>query len=83
MLMPINSPLRFNSARRSTAVNGSICLDKVFQTFKFNPLRPNAETMPEVAVCPRPNGLPTATAKSPTRNLSESAIAICVNLLGF
>ncbi len=38
--------------------------------------------MPDVAVWPRPNGLPTATAKSPTRSLSESAMAICVRWSG-
>src|SRR5439155_1376511 len=36
------------------------------------PLLPSAETMPEVAVWPRPNGLPIATTKSPTRSASES-----------
>ena len=29
--------------------------------------RPRAETMPEVTVPPRPNGLPIATTQSPTR----------------
>ncbi len=84
MLMPINSPLRFDRAPPEfpRLMEASVWI-KFSNLQDFNPLRPNAETMPEVAVCPRPNGLPTATAKSPTRNLSESAIAICVNLLGF
>ena len=35
--------------------------------------RAKAETMPAVTVPPRPNGLPTASAQSPTRgSLSES-----------
>jgi hypothetical protein len=32
------------------------------------PLRPIAETMPEVTVWVKPNGLPMATTKSPTRS---------------
>ena len=31
--------------------------------------RPRAETMPAVTVPPRPNGLPTATTQSPTRDV--------------
>lgn len=46
----------------------------------FNPLRPKALTIPEVTVCPKPNGLPIAIAKSPTRSLSESATLISVKL---
>ncbi|MNV28791.1 hypothetical protein D3C71_1199940 [compost metagenome] len=34
------------------------------------PLRPTAETMPEVTVWLKPNGLPMATTKSPTRSWS-------------
>ena len=39
------------------------------------PLRPSALTIPEVTVCPRPNGLPIATTRSPTlsRSLSPNA----------
>src|SRR6056297_50804 len=39
------------------------------------PERPRALTMPEVTVCPRPNGLPIATTKSPTSAREESAIS--------
>ena len=38
-------------------------------------VRASAETMPLVTVCPTPNGLPTASTRSPTSNLSESPIA--------
>ncbi len=44
------------------------------------PLRPTAETMPEVTVWVKPNGLPMATTKSPTRNLLLSASLISVSL---
>ncbi len=34
-------------------------------------VRPRAETMPAVTVCPRPNGLPIAITASPTETLAE------------
>ncbi|MNE38318.1 hypothetical protein D3C80_1322120 [compost metagenome] len=84
VLIPINSPLRFSSAPPEfpRLMEASVWI-KFSRPSRFRPLRPNAEIIPEVAVWPRPKGLPTATAKSPTRNLSESAITICVSLLGF
>ena len=33
---------------------------------------PNALTIPDVTVCPIPNGFPMATTKSPTLSFSES-----------
>ncbi|MCW0422740.1 hypothetical protein NB713_000683 [Xanthomonas sacchari] len=44
------------------------------------PLRPIAETMPEVTVWVKPNGLPMAATKSPTRSLSLSPRRISVRL---
>src|SRR4051812_41330454 len=41
--------------------------------------RPTALMMPIVTVCPRPNGLPIASTRSPTRIFEESAIAIAGN----
>ena len=52
--MPINSPLRFNSAppELPRLMEASVWI-KFSRPSRFNPLRPNAETMPEVAVCPK------------------------------
>ena len=46
---------------------------------EWGKLNLNALIMPEVTVWPRPNGLPIATAKSPTRSSDESAKGMCVN----
>ena len=79
VLMPMSSPLRLIRAppELPRLIAASVWI-KFSKPSRFKPLRPNADTIPEVAVCPMPNGLPTATAKSPTRSLSESAIFIAV-----
>lgn len=77
VLIPISSPLRFTSAPPELPLLIAASVWMKFSKFStFKPLRPSAETIPEVTVWPRPNGLPIATVKSPTRNLSESAILI-------
>ncbi|CSA66914.1 Uncharacterised protein [Vibrio cholerae] len=79
MLIPMSSPLRLTRAPPELPLLMAASVWMKFSKFSiFKPLRPKAETMPEVTVCPKPNGLPMATAKSPTRSLSESAIRISV-----
>jgi hypothetical protein len=62
----------------SCGVDRRISLDEILITCLTRPVRPKALTRPEVTVCPRPNGLPTAIAKSPTSSASlfPSAIAL-------
>ena len=73
-LMPTSSPRRFTSAPPELPglIEASVWM-KFWKPLP-RPERPSAETMPEVAVCPRPNGSPTATTKSPTRSWEESAM---------
>ena len=74
VLMPISSPRRLTSA--PPELPGLIDASVWMKFWKPSPgrlLRPTAETMPEVTVWPTPNGLPTATTKSPTRSWSEFA----------
>lgn len=84
VLMLINLSLRFNSVSSELSRLMEVFVwIKFFRFLRFNSLRFNAEIMLEVAVCLRLNGLSIVTVKLSTRNLSESVIAICVNLFGF
>ena len=76
VLMPISSPLRLTSAPPELPglIEASVWM-KFWKPSPRRPLRPTADTMPEVTVWPMPNGLPTATTKSPTLSVLESASA--------
>ena len=81
VLMPTSSPCRLTSAPPELPglIEASVWM-KFWKPRPRRPLRPTAETMPEVTVWPMPNGLPTATTKSPTRSASESASGSAVRL---
>ena len=74
VLMPTSSPRRLTSAPPELP---GLMAASVWMKFSYPsglmPDRPSALTMPEVTVCCRPNGLPIATTKSPTRTEAESA----------
>ncbi|KAG1167652.1 hypothetical protein G6F35_017662 [Rhizopus arrhizus] len=46
---------------------------KFSYVFRPSPLRPSADTIPCVVVCPTPNGLPIASTTSPTRSPRSGA----------
>ena len=74
VLMPTSSPRRLTSAPPELpGLIEALVWMKSWKPRPVRPLRPTAETMPEVTVCPSPNGLPTATTKSPTRRPCELA----------
>ena len=84
VLMPISSPLRLTKAPPELPLLIAASVWMKFSKFStFKPLRPSADTIPDVTVWPKPNGLPIATVKSPTRIESESATLICVRSLAF
>ena len=74
VLMPTSSPRRLTSAPPELPglIDASVWM-KFWKPSPGRPLRPTAETMPEVTVWPTPKGLPTATTKSPTSSRSLSA----------
>ena len=74
VLMPTNSPFMFTRAPPELPglMAASVWMKKprsVMPTW----VRATAETMPLVTVWPTPNGLPSASTRSPTSMLSESA----------
>ena len=79
-LMPTSSPRRFTSGPPELPglIEASVWM-KFCTPEPPRPVRPSAETMPEVTVWPRPNGSPTATTKSPTRSFDESATGSAVS----
>ena len=61
LLMPINSPRRFTRAPPELPglIDASVWM-KSSKPSGESPLRPSALTIPDVTVCPMPNGLPIA-----------------------
>src|SRR5205807_337056 len=72
VLMPIRLPAASTSAPPELPglIAASVWM-KFSKVLMPRPVRPRAETMPLVTVCPTPNGLPMASTTSPTRSASE------------
>ena len=82
MLIPINSPRVFSSAPPELPglMEASVWIKSSYSSMPI-PVRPRALTIPMVTVCFRPNGLPMAKTRSPTRACEESAIGIVGRLV--
>ncbi len=85
VLMPTNWPWKIHqcAACRLTRVDRCVGLDEVLVTQAEDATDLPLETMPEVTVWVKPNGLPIATTKSPTRNLLLSASLISGQFICF
>src|SRR4051794_35281413 len=68
VLIPISRPSSVTSVPPELPglIDASVWMKSSYPAPASTPVRPSAETMPEVTVWPRPKGLPTASTKSPT-----------------
>ena len=84
VLMPTRLPLASTSAPPELPglMAASVWM-KFSKVLMPKPVRPSADTMPPVTVCPTPNGLPIASTTSPTCSASDEPKLIAASASAF